>query len=345
MNLTQLILHRFDPEWIHDRVIDLGSLISRSPGLIKLISRWGAFQDARMAVQLGNLHFPNPIGLAAGFDKNGEIVPVLEALGFGFVEVGTVTPRPQPGNPKPRLFRLKHEKGLINRMGFNNKGLDAMRASLQNQEHTIPVGVNIGKNKDTPIEDALEDYKSGIELTWDVADYFCINISSPNTEQLRELQKGAYLKPLVAGILAKRDHMAHLSGRHKQVWLKIAPDLTDEELEEICMIALDAGIDALVVSNTTVQRSLLEVKWHQEAGGLSGNPLLELSNRMLAKSSRLLQGKLPLVGVGGIDCFEDIQEKISLGASLVQLYTSLIYNGPGFIRRLKRDLSASGGKN
>ncbi len=338
MNLTQLILHRFDPEWIHNQAVHFGAMAGKFDSFNWLLEKRYGFDNDKLEVSLGNLKFPNPIGLAAGFDKDGEIVPVLQAIGFGFIEVGTVTPVSQSGNPKPRLFRLKSDKAILNRMGFNNKGVDALVNSLCKVSKKVPVGVNLGKNKSTPIKDAINDYVVGVQKAWDVADYFTINISSPNTVDLRDLQGEEYLSPLINKILAERDKLAKKTRQNKQIWLKIAPDLNNLELEMVCKTVLSSGIDALVVSNTTIRRSMVDDKWKNQSGGLSGKPLFEISNQVLKDASKLLKGNIPLIGVGGIGSSEDIKVKMSLGACLVQVYTSLIFEGAGFIKKLKKNL-------
>ncbi len=338
MNVTQLILHRFDPERIHDQSVHFGSFIGKFKSLRWLLEKTFGFENDKLQVSLGNLDFPNPIGLAAGFDKNGEIVPVLQAIGFGFIEVGTVTPMAQPGNPKPRLFRLKTEKAVINRMGFNNNGVDSLVRSLAKVSKRVPVGINLGKNKSTEISKAAMDYVIGIEKAWEVADYFTVNVSSPNTADLRELQGEEFLKPLIDAVVEKREQLKIKTGQYKQIWLKIAPDLENSELEVICKAILESNIDALVISNTTTGRRQLSEKWKSEPGGLSGKPLFELSNNVLEQAGKLLKGNIPLIGVGGISSAEDVKTKMSLGASLVQIYTSLIFEGPGFVKALKKDL-------
>jgi dihydroorotate dehydrogenase len=343
MNLTRKILHRFDPELIHDLTIKACALAGKAPGFTAIIDRLFRFNDPRLETRLGNLTFKNPIGLAAGFDKDGTAVSLLQSLGFGFVEVGTITPKPQEGNKKPRLFRLKEEEAVINRMGFNNRGINALTASLKKTDKSIPVGVNLGKNKSTPIAEAAGDYITGMEKSWDQADYFTINISSPNTEDLRKLQKGDYLTDLLEKILQIRKVLSKEQGKYKQVWLKIAPDLSDKEIDFICQNAVESGIDALVVSNTTISRNLREKSWNNQEGGLSGKPLRELSNEVLDKVNRKLRGRIPTVGVGGIFNGEDVIKKMSLGAQLVQLYTGLIFEGPGIVRKIKKELLESDG--
>jgi dihydroorotate dehydrogenase len=338
MNLTRSVLHRFDPEWVHDLAVTIGVLLGRHEAPLRFLEFLYSFADTRFKVRIGNLDFPNPIGLAAGFDKNGVIIPVLQALGFGFIEVGTVTPLPQVGNDKPRLFRLLAEEGIINRMGFNNRGIDSLVSALKQVERKVPIGVNLGKNKVTPNECAAEDYKISMQKSWSVADYFTINISSPNTENLRDLQGEAYLQPLLDAIVTERNRLAAESRLFKQIWLKIAPDLSDRAIDLLCDTMVSSGFDALVISNTTVSRNNLAAHWQKQAGGLSGRPLYELSNRVLDKANRKLKGKLPIVGVGGVFSYRDVLEKMSLGASLVQIYTSLVFSGPGIVKKLKKGL-------
>lgn len=338
MNFTRAVLHRFDPEWIHEKAIEIGLLSERVPGITSLIKSFFSFTHPDLEIEVGNLKFPNPIGLAAGFDKDGAIVPTLQALGFGFVEVGTVTPKAQVGNPKPRLFRIKEKDAIINRMGFNNSGLDSLVKTLKRQNNSVPIGINIGKNKSTPNDKAVNDYLIGIEKAWQIADYFTINISSPNTKELRDLQDEKRLKPLINSILKLRNEKSQESGVYKQIWLKIAPDLGESELQKICNVCLETRVDALIISNTTIERNMLAQEWKSEAGGLSGRPLFELSNRALEQAYSIVQGKIPLIGVGGIFSAEDVLKKLSLGASLVQLYTSLVFEGPGVVKKLKRGL-------
>ncbi|MFN3077698.1 MAG: quinone-dependent dihydroorotate dehydrogenase [Alphaproteobacteria bacterium] len=297
-------------------------------------------EDPILAVDLWGLSFPNPVGMAAGFDKNGEVCEPLLGLGFGFVEVGSVTPRPQPGNPKPRLFRLPADRAIINRMGFNNDGMErvASRLAARSRKAGI-VGTNLGKNKDT--EEAAADYESGVSTLAPVSDYLVINVSSPNTPGLRALQGRAPLAALVARVRAALS-TAVTDRKLPPLLLKIAPDLTMEDLRDIAEVALQGGIDGMIVSNTTTARpGGLRSHHRGETGGLSGEPLLDPSTAVLRDMYALTGGQLPLIGVGGIRNGEDAYAKIRAGASLVQLYTALVYQGPRLIARIKRDLAAS----
>ena len=292
-------------------------------------------RDPVLASRHWGLDFPNPLGLAAGFDKNGEVPDAMLGLGFGFTEIGSVTPRPQPGNPQPRLFRLSDDHAVINRMGFNNRGLEAAAARLAARARTGIVGANLGKNKDT--EDAASDYVKGVEILGPLADYLVINVSSPNTPGLRALQGRA---PLEALIGKTREAVARLPAP-KPLLLKIAPDLTEEDRADIADVALASGLDGLIVTNTTIARpDSLRSASAREAGGLSGAPLFEPSTRLLGEMYKLTGGKIVLVGVGGIGSGEQAYAKIRAGASLLQLYSALIYGGPPLITRINRDLAA-----
>lgn len=287
-----------------------------------------------LAQRLWGLDFANPVGLAAGYDKDARVPDAMLHLGFGFVEVGTVTPRPQPGNPKPRLFRLEQDQAIINRMGFNSGGLDAACERLSRRIRSGIVGVNLGKNRDT--DDATDDYGDGILRAARLADYLVVNVSSPNTPGLRELQRRAMLGSLLDRLLSVRE----TTGCRVPLLLKIAPDLTSEERRDIAQVALEAGIDGLIVSNTTVERPPDLFSRHaHEAGGLSGRPLFAPSTALLAEMYRLTQGRLPLIGVGGIANAEDAYAKIRAGASLVQLYTALVFAGPALVNKIKSGLA------
>jgi len=285
-----------------------------------------------LGVDLWGMHFPNPVGIAAGFDKNGEVPDAILKLGLGFAEVGTVTPRPQSGNPRPRVFRLAEERAVINRLGFNNEGHDALkRRLLARRARPGIVGVNIGANKDSA--DRVADYEAGIAAFEGLASYFTVNISSPNTPGLRALQNRAELEGLVTRVLKAR------KGR-TPVLLKIAPDLNEEELSDIAAVAREQKLDGLIVSNTTIRREGLVSGPHAgETGGLSGRPLFALSTEVLRNMYRLTNGKIPIVGVGGISSGADAYAKIRAGASLVQLYTALTYDGPTLVSRIKRELA------
>ena len=284
--------------------------------------------------RLWGLSFANPVGLAAGYDKDARVPDAILRLGFGFVEVGTVTPRPQPGNPKPRLFRLEQDQAITNRMGFNSGGLDAVCERLSRRIRSGIIGVNLGKNRDA--NDAAGDYAKGILRTARLADYLVVNVSSPNTPGLRELQHRTMLGSLLERLMNVREE----TGCRVPLLLKIAPDLTSEERRDIAQVALEAGIDGLIVSNTTVERSPGLVSRHaHENGGLSGRPLFAPSTALLAEMYRLTQGRLPLIGVGGIASAEDAYAKIRAGASLVQLYTALVFLGPDLVNQIKTGLA------
>lgn len=292
--------------------------------------------DPRLEVRLWGLTFPNPVGLAAGFDKNGQVPDAMLRQGFGAVEIGTVTPKPQPGNPRPRLFRLTRDGAVINRMGFNNHGVEAMAVRLAARRRTGIVGVNLGKNKTT--EDAAADYEIGAARLAPFADYLVINVSSPNTPGLRALQGREQLEALVARTRAALDG-AVAEGRRPPLLLKIAPDLTGDDLADIAAIALAGKLDGLIVSNTTIARpATLRSTNAAETGGLSGTPLMKPSTQVLSRMYELTEGRLPLIGVGGISSGEDAYAKIRAGASLVQLYTALIYQGTALVTRINRDL-------
>ena len=288
-----------------------------------------------LAQRLWGLDFTNPVGLAAGYDKDARVPDAMRRLGFGFVEVGTVTPRPQPGNPKPRVFRLDQDQAIINRLGFNSGGLDAVCDRLSRRVRSGIVGVNLGKNRDT--EDAFGDYAEGILRTAGLADYLVVNVSSPNTPGLRELQHRATLAALLHRLLKLRGE----TGYRVPLLVKIAPDLTSEECKDIAQVAFDTGIDGLIVSNTTVKRPPgLVSRYAGELGGLSGRPLFAPSTALLAEMYRSTEGRLPLIGVGGIASAEDAYAKIRAGASLVQLYTALVFAGPDLLTQIKSGLAS-----
>jgi dihydroorotate dehydrogenase len=285
--------------------------------------------------RLWGLDFPNPIGIAAGFDKDARAPDALLRLGFGLVEIGTVTPRPQAGNPKPRVFRLQADGALINRMGFNSGGLDRVVERLATRRNEGIVGVNIGKNRDSA--DAPPDYTEGVRRAAPLADYLVVNVSSPNTPGLRDLQAGAVLEALLRQVLAARDE----TGVRPPLLVKIAPDLTPEECADIAAVALATGIDGMIIANTTIARpSELRSPQAKEVGGLSGRPLFAPSTALLAEMYRLTEGRLPLIGVGGVASAEDAYAKIRAGASLVQLYTALVFAGPALLERIKTGLTA-----
>jgi dihydroorotate dehydrogenase len=295
--------------------------------------------DPILAVDLWTRRFPNPIGLAAGFDKNAEVADAMLRWGFGFVEIGTVTPLPQAGNPKPRLFRLTEDQAVINRMGFNNRGLPAAVARLQARRRRGIVGGNVGKNRTA--SDAVADYVQGVRQLAPWVDYLTINVSSPNTPGLRDLQRKSEVSALIEAVQAARDEVRADPATRPPLLLKIAPDLTQQEREDLAAVAISSRIDGLIVSNTTVARpdDLASPVAH-EPGGLSGAPLFRASTALLAEMHRLTAGRVPLIGAGGVSSGADAYAKIRAGASLVQFYTALVYHGPGLVGRIKRDLAA-----
>ena len=317
-------LHRLDPENAHG-----WSIRALRAGLVPLP---GPVTSPRLRTRLAGLDLPNPVGLAAGFDKNAEAVTPLSRAGFGFVEIGAATPRPQPGNPAPRLFRLTEDRGVINRFGFNNDGAEVIAARLSQACHDVPVGLNLGANKDAA--DRAADFARVLATAGPHVDFATVNVSSPNTEKLRDLQGKAALSALLAGVIATRDGLA----RRVPVFLKIAPDLNAAELADVAEVALSSGIDGVIATNTTLSRDGLKSAHRGEAGGLSGAPLFEKSTRTLARLSDLTGGALPLIGVGGIASAEDAYAKIRAGASAVQLYTALVYGGLSLAADIARGL-------
>jgi dihydroorotate dehydrogenase len=297
--------------------------------------------DPKLAVRAFGLNFPNPIGMAAGFDKNAEVPDALLRLGFGFVEIGSVTPKPQSGNPRPRLFRLERDEAVVNRMGFNNDGAEtALRRLAARAQHGGIVGVNVGANKDSP--DRVADYVKLIETFAPVASYFTVNVSSPNTPGLRNLQEGALLDDLLAKVIDARERVRQKAG-DTPVLLKIAPDLSLAQLDDVVQVARSRRVDGMIVSNTTIARpsTLREEMRAKEQGGLSGRPLFRLSTRMVAETYVRVEGAFPLIGVGGVDSGGAALTKIRAGASLIQLYSSLVYKGLGLVDEIKRDLTST----
>lgn len=329
-SLLKLLLFRMDPEKAHYRTMSLLVFISRLPLGAALLRFVFAPKQPTAPVVVDGLAFPNRVGLAAGFDKNGEWVDVLALLGFGFIEVGTITPKPQAGNPVPRLFRLIPHKALINRMGFNNQGVKAMVDHLKKVKNkNIIIGGNIGKNKDTANENAIHDYVIAFEALYDFVHYFVINVSSPNTPGLRALQDKEPLLVIINKLIELRSH----KDQYKPIYLKIAPDLTPEQLDDIADIANQTALDGLVCTNTTLDRTA--VASHPlaaETGGLSGQPVFERSTEVLQYLRK--QTKKTIIGVGGITDATTAQKKMEAGANLIQVYTGFVYEGPFLVRRL-----------
>ena len=324
-------LFLFDPETAHGF-----SIKALKTGLVP---NCAAPADPRLRQTVAGLTFPNPVGMAAGYDKNAEVPEALLRLGFGFTEIGTVTPRPQPGNDKPRIFRLVEDEAVINRLGFNNEGHGAALARLQACSRQALIGVNIGANKDSA--DRIADYVAGIRTFYAVARYFTANISSPNTPGLRDLQAREGLAALLSAVLAVRNEEAKKSGRRVPVFLKIAPDLTEEGMDDIAAEVMAHDLDGLIVSNTTLSREgLKDGRQAKETGGLSGKPLFEKSTAVLARMRKRVGPALPIIGVGGVSSAETAAEKIRAGADLVQFYSCMVYEGPTLPSRIVRGLSA-----
>ncbi len=338
-SIVKPLLFRLDAERAHHFVFDNLKRAARLPGTGALLRGLYDYQHPSLAREVFGLKFPNPVGLAAGFDKNAVLTDELASLGFGFVEIGTVTPRPQPGNPVPRLFRLPQDAALINRMGFNNDGAAAVAARLaRRQNRQLIIGGNIGKNKDTPNERAADDYVAAFEALAEVVDYFVVNVSSPNTPGLRELQDKKPLISLLQQVQAR--NLARPTPR--PLLLKIAPDLTDAQLDDILEIARETQLSGLVATNTTISRDGLTTPTPTVAGygagGLSGRPLRARATEVIAYLHQKSQGALPIIGAGGIHSAQDALEKLAAGATLVQLYTGFIYEGPGLVSQINRAL-------
>lgn len=316
------------PETAHD--VALKALAAGRPfSLPRLLSGC----QPSSPVRLFGLDFANPIGLAAGLDKNGDYIDALSQLGFGFIEVGTVTPRPQPGNPKPRMFRLPEHQALINRLGFNNKGVDYLVERLKGRRTETVVGANIGKQKDTPVERAAEDYRYCLERVYPHCDYVTVNISSPNTANLRALQDTGPLAELLKELVELRDNLAEQHGRYCPVLIKIAPDWTEEALQASLNVIGESGIDGLIATNTTLDRSAVAGHTHaDEAGGLSGAPVRKAADQVLTTAREVLGAGFPIIGLGGITSGKDAAAKKHAGADLAQIYTGFIYQGPKLIR-------------
>lgn len=329
------LVFKLEPEIAHNAAINFLKFCPKTATLLTLNRDYDNLKQ-----KLWNIDFANPIGMAAGFDKNAEVALTLEKFGFGFVEAGTVTPQPQVGNDRPRIFRLEQDQAVINRLGFNNLGADffAKKISEINQKIRIPLGINIGKNKDT--QEALEDYLPLLERFYEQANYITVNISSPNTKNLRDLQNENYLDGFLAALMTKKNQLKDSSKKDRPVLLKVAPDLTWQEQEKIAEIVLKNHLDGMIISNTTIDRNLkLQSANASQTGGLSGVPLFSKSNEVLKNFYRLTTGKIPLIGVGGISSAEDVYEKMACGASLVQIYSAFVYQGFGLVEKIKKQLS------
>ncbi len=332
-----------DPEKAHHLTIKGMKVAHQVPGMLSILrALYRTAPNLSLQQNIAGVTFDNPIGLAAGLDKNAEAVPSFSSLGFGFMEVGTVTPKAQPGNEKPRMFRLPDDKALINRMGFNNVGAEALRQNLSvMKQRNIPIAINLGKNKNTANEHAEEDYVQGLRILYTYGDFFVINISSPNTPDLRHLQFGEALHKLLDAVTKERDKLQAESKDHKKpIFVKIAPDVNASELKEILQVICLYDIAGMVVSNTTIARNNVTHSHASETGGLSGYPLKNTSTTLIRDVYKITEGKLPIIGSGGIFTGEDAYEKIRAGASLVEIYTALIYEGPKLISKLNKQLSS-----
>jgi len=325
------LLFSFDPERIHYFTTGLLKLIFKTPLVSNILCKHYKYESKKLQAKVFDLMFKNPVGLAAGFDKNAEFYKEMFALGFGFIEIGTVTPKPQPGNPKKRLFRLKKDQALINRMGFNNKGVEAVVKALKDKGDII-IGGNIGKNKTTPNENAVEDYEICFKGLFDSVDYFVVNVSSPNTPDLRALQDK---KPLL-GILKRLQGLNLSKPVPKPILLKIAPDLNDNQLLDIIDIVEESKIAGIIATNTTIERDNLKSHNQNETGGLSGQPLRPKSTEVIQFLKSNAKNDFPIIGVGGIHSASDAIEKFEAGAALVQLYTGFVYEGPKLVKDIKK---------
>ncbi|WP_194788116.1 quinone-dependent dihydroorotate dehydrogenase [Pseudomonas sp. UFMG81] len=326
--LARQLLFKLSPETSHDLSLDLIGAGGRL-GLNGVLCK----QPTALPVNVMGLNFANPVGLAAGLDKNGAAIDGFAQLGFGFVEIGTITPRPQPGNPKPRLFRLPEATAIINRMGFNNLGVDHLLARVRAARYKGVLGINIGKNFDTPVERAQDDYLICLEKVYNDASYITVNVSSPNTPGLRSLQFGDSLKQLLDALAERREQLAVANGKRVPLAIKIAPDMSDEETALVAAALMESGMDAVIATNTTLGREGVEgLPFGGEAGGLSGAPVLEKSTHTVKVLAGELGGKLPIIAAGGITEGRHAAEKIAAGASLVQIYSGFIYKGPALIR-------------
>jgi dihydroorotate dehydrogenase len=326
--LIRSVLFRFAPETSHH--VALRSLaIANATGVLGLLHK-----TPQHPVKVMGIDFPNPVGLAAGLDKNGDYIDALAALGFGFIEIGTITPRPQAGNPQPRLFRIPEAQAIINRMGFNNLGVDHLVEQVKKAKFKGVLGINIGKNFDTPVENAADDYVHCLEKVYDYASYVAVNISSPNTQGLRSLQTGSAFADLLQQLKQSQARLAAQYGHYVPLAVKIAPDLQDEDIEYIAEQLVLHRIDAVIATNTTITRTGIEgLSLAAETGGLSGRPLKALATYTLSRLCQALDGRIPVIGVGGITDGMSAADKLSAGASLVQVYTGFIYQGPDLIQQ------------
>ncbi len=330
------LIFRLQPETAHELTMKMLQIACRIPGLSWCLKRWFSVSSQSLQVEVAGLKFPNPVGLAAGFDKDARWLGEMATLGFGFVEIGTVTPVSQPGNPKPRLFRLPQDNGIINRMGFNNGGMDEAVERLKQRPRGLLVGGNIGKNKVTPNEDAISDYEKCFEALHPHVDYFVVNVSSPNTPGLRELQEKEPLAKLLLALVQQNESKT----AQRPIFLKIAPDLTNDQLDDIIELVTETQISGVIATNTTIERGGLKTSKPEieaiGAGGLSGAPLRERSTEVIRYLHTHSDGAFPIIGVGGICSPQDALEKLEAGATLLQVYSGLVYAGPGLIKKINQ---------
>jgi dihydroorotate dehydrogenase len=334
--LARPLLFLLDPETAHELTLPSVRLLQRLgfPGL-----PGKAIPGTHVKVM--GIEFPNPLGLAAGLDKHGEFIDAVAAFGFGFLEVGGVTPLPQPGNPRPRVFRIPEREAIINRLGFNSVGIDRFVENVRRARYDGILGVNLGKNKDTPLERTADDYIACLEKVYPLATYATVNVSSPNTKNLRQLQQAGELGAILAQVTKARDRLARIHKRRMPLAVKIAPDLDDEQIAAIAAALVEFGIDAVIATNTTISRAGVKGLPHgDEEGGLSGGPLRAPSTAVVRKLAAALKGRVPIVGSGGIMTVADAREKLDAGATLLQLYTGLVYRGPGLVREIVEGLAA-----
>ncbi|MBE5033867.1 quinone-dependent dihydroorotate dehydrogenase [Gallalistipes aquisgranensis] len=342
-HILRPILFLISPERIHRIIVAMLRLCHYLPGSRALLRACFACRHPSLEREVFGMRFPNPVGLAAGFDKNGEVYREISALGFGFVEVGTVTPKPQPGNPRPRLFRLPEDRALINRMGFNNHGMENMVRNLRNRRPGLIIGGNLGKNTLTPNEEAAADYLKLFRSLYQYVDYFVVNVSCPNIAKLGSLQDKEHLREILDGLLEFRRGQ----NQYRPILLKISPDLTTPQLDDAIGVLVETGLDGIVATNTTTSREGLSTDLKTVAaignGGLSGAPLTERALEMVRYIHTRTEGRYPIIGVGGIMTPEDARRMLEAGASLVEVYTGFIYNGPGFVKKICKHLKASSG--
>ncbi len=333
-SLIRPLLFQLDAEQAHELTLKWGQTLCKTPLKCLLANH----VTNKHPVEVMGLTFPNKIGLAAGLDKNGEFIDLMASMGFGFIEIGTITPRPQPGNPKPRMFRLPKAQALINRLGFNNKGVDYLLRQVDQSQYSGILGINIGKNIDTPIENALKDYLHCLNAVYSRASYITVNISSPNTPGLRDLQKQDALKALLEPLKNQQAQLQSQYNAYKPIVVKFAPDVDDADVETMATVVKELSIDGVIATNTTASRTGVEGLAHaDEQGGLSGPPVKSMSDHVVQQLAREL-GDIPIIGLGGIDSVQAGRDKLNAGASLVQIYTALIYQGPTLVKQLAEAL-------